>query len=397
MRIERSRSTLTFRRHRRRIGCVWLTLLVSICVGLLAVSWSWIETRFNLRPTETAPTLQGARAAFASGNLDLAIEHAEAVWSENPRAFEALTILVRALVYRSYIDFDGAQDLARARMVAQAAMQRSPSDAQVMASYAFALQADGQPAQASQVANRALRRDPGNVLARVALALSHGQVGSYDTALRESQRAAEASDSPDAQRALAISLSDQGRYRDALGVVTRAIERNRRLLPLYFEQALYAMQISDVDTATAAYFSVLAFDPGNVKARLRMCELSSTLRESDTALAYCNEVVEAAPTWADGWYRLGREHYLRGEFEPAQAALNRCADLQTIQGVPIPERTFDCWYLQGQIAEARGDCESLLRVYGEYVAMAETSLLPQTWTYPPEGPSICVDPASVDE
>ena len=37
-----------------------------------------------------------------------------------------------------------------------------------------------------------------------------------------------------------------------------------------------------------------------MKARLRLCELSSTLREHETALRYCREVAERALVVAEG-------------------------------------------------------------------------------------------------
>jgi len=115
------------------------------------------------------------------------------------------------------------------------------------------------------------------------------------------------------------------------------------------------------------------------------------LRESETALQYCNAVTRAAPGWVDGWYHLGREHYLRGDFTQAQSTLNRCTTLSIAQGIPITERNLDCWYLQGQSAEVRGDCDGLLKVYEEFTEMVAEADLPQTWTYPPEGPSICLE------
>jgi predicted TPR repeat methyltransferase len=163
-----------------------------------------------------------------------------------------------------------------------------------------------------------------------------------------------------------------------------------------FEKAIYAIQAGSFDTATATYFRILAFDPENIKARLRMCELSILLRESDTALNYCGEVTQRAPTWADGWYQLGREHYLRGDFPQAQQALYRCAMLQSLQDIPIRERTLDCWRLQGTVAELQGDCDALIQAYEEYQWMVMIGGLRQTWTYPPEGPAICASPTEVE-
>jgi tetratricopeptide (TPR) repeat protein len=212
-------------------------------------------------------------------------------------------------------------------------------------------------------------------------------------ALRESLQAVS---SPgwrmDTHRALAISYSGVGDYVDASKSIERALALNNRLIPLYFERALYARQLGDADSASVAYFQVLAIDPHNVKARFRLCELSSVLRERDSAIDFCRQVTELAPAWSEGWYQLGREYFLQGNFVQAQHNLNRCSTLQVEQRVPVDERRFECWYLQGQAAEIVGDCPALLATYNEYRVMAGGSGLTQTWIYPPEGPPSCVTP-----
>jgi tetratricopeptide (TPR) repeat protein len=260
---------------------------------------------------------------------------------------------------------------------------------------------NSQPVEAARVARPILDRDPEHTLARVALALSYGGVGSLDTALRENQIAAASTRNNarwwlETQRALAISYGDLGRYQDAIHTLEAAINANSRLIPLYFERALYALQIGDSDAATVAYYQVLTLDPDNVKARLRLCELSSLLRERETAIRYCQEVTELAPSWADGWYQLGREFFVQGDFPAAQEHLHRCASLQVMQDVPLDQRRFECWYLQGQAAEIVGDCASLVTTYNEFRTMAAAADLDQTWTYPPEGPPGCVTPAPGD-
>ena len=193
----------------------------------------------------------------------------------------------------------------------------------------------------------------------------------------------------DALRALAIAQSDLGDYTGASATLEQAITINAQIPSLYFERALYALQVGDANSATVAYYQVLAIRPENIKARLRLCELSSLLRESEQAIMYCSQVIERAPAYADGWYRLGREYFLVGDFEQARDTLHRCSSLQVMQDVPVSERRFECWYLQGQAAEILGDCDSLLATYREYQAMASESTVNGAWVYPPEGPPMC--------
>ncbi len=376
-----------------------LTLGFGLLVGVLAVSWYWIGERWLQRnPTEPSIDLhlQNAARAFSQGDLDAAIDHAQIAWGSSPTYGEALILLARALIYRSYEDYNQASDRQTALALTTEAYERMPTDVDIIAIHAFTLQANGRTADAERVLSRALTQNPNHALSRVTRSLTHGATGIHEQARQEALTALTLSADMDGYRALAFSLSDLGNPADAIRAIDQALVGNDKLLALLFEKAMFAIQAGYFDTATATYFRILAFDPPNVKARLRMCELSSILREADTALAYCQQVTEFAPTWADGWYRLGREHYLRGEFVAAKDALNRCAMLQSLQNIPLGERILDCWILQGEVAELLGDCQALLKAYDEYQTMTRTYRLHQTWVYPPEGPAICLDPIELE-
>lgn len=312
------------------------------------------------------------------------------IWELDGTRFDALLLLARSLIYRSYSDYDTDVDREMALRITTAALRAHPNEPDVLAAHAFALQVNGKPIEAYRYADRALSSDPDHAFARIALGLSYGGVGSYDNALREIQQANQGELwQIDSLRALGISYSDLGRYADAKITIEQAIALHPRLLVLYYERALYALQIGDDSAAFEAYFEILGIDPDNIKARLRLCEVSSIVRDRDSALLYCREVTTRAPTWADGWHRLGREYFLQGRYQEAQTALHQCSTLQVLQAVPILERRFECWYLQGQSAEIRGDCVGLWETYNEFRAMAAEAAIPQTWVYPPEGPPGC--------
>ncbi|MBA3870250.1 MAG: tetratricopeptide repeat protein [Anaerolineae bacterium] len=392
MHIHRDQSRLSFRRHRRRRSNGYSMMVVlGILVGIIVVSWNWIGQRltFGSAPTND-DALELAQAAFAKGNLDDAVRYAQQAIAQDANNSDAMIVLARSLIYRSYSDYDRAIDRDSALELTTEALSHSPNDPKLMAIQAYALQASGKVADSAKMAENALHLDPNNGLARVAMALAYGGAGSFEIALRESQQVAQNNDwKLEGQRAMAISYGDLGDYKSAIESVERAINLNRYLIPLYFERALYAMQIGDADSATAAYFQVLTYQPDNVKARLRLCELSSLLRERDAAVKYCQEVTDRAPSFADGWYQLGMEYFLQGNFKAAQDSLHRCSSLQVMQNVPPGQRKFECWYVQGQAAEILGDCPNLLATYNEFRAMAKDATVQQTWTYPPEGPPSC--------
>lgn len=399
MRIDR-RSTpplFSHRRSRQRGGCLPFFMLLAVLSGLMFASRDRLADWLLTLP-QAIPDHGRLTAALASGDLDSAVRLARQRLEVYPDDGLSLILLVRALIYRSYVDYDTEPDRRQALQLTTNAYNRPEMRAIIRGAHALALQANGRSREASQMALAAIQRDPDDMPARLALALSYANQGLFEVALREAGKAVEIAQraapdwQADAYRALAITHSDLGRYDNASTSIAQAISHNRRLIPLHFERALYALQVGDKNAATAAYFQVIAFEPENAKAHLRLCEISITLREREAALRYCNRATELAPGWSDAWYQLGREHFLQGSMADALKALNRCSTLQILQNVPVEERRFECWYWQGQAAEALGDCEALLSAYNQFQAMSTIVNLPQTWTYPPEGPAMCLTP-----
>jgi len=400
MRLQRSRSRLSFRQRRwqprRSPGCASLIFSALLVMGAAMMAVLWMG-RFGTPPNapQKNDLVGAAQAAFERGDLSGAINHARQHLANAPNDINALYILTRALIYRSYSEYNRDADRASALAITTEAVTRNPNNSDMLAIHALALQAENRPAEAATTAERALKEDtPASAIARTALALAYDSVGSYETALRESERAVNTANSRaalvDALRAQAISQRDVGRYQDAITTVDRAIALDEYLLALHFERAQYALLLGNSDSATVSYFTILTHDENNVKARLRLCELSSVMRERERAVEYCHAVTERAPSWSEGWYRLGMEYFLQGNFEEAQGSLRRCATLQTLQNVPAADRRFECWYIQGQAAEIRGDCPSLIAIYNEWRTIAADAAVRERWTYPPEGPTGCV-------
>lgn len=395
MRIERSRSRLSYRRRRRRSGgCLSVLFSLVLLSGVGVVSWLWINRLSHpAQNTSTAGMMASAQNAFDRGDLSGAISLTRQLLASDVYDLEALRLLTRSLIYRSYSEYNRLSDQQIALEATTAALNRQPTNPDVLAIHAFALQAVGRVNDAADFARRALEANPNDSLARTALALAYGGAGALEAALRESQLAVQSATTTsagvDALRALAIAYSDTGSYDTAIRAVEQAITLHRTLNVLYFERAQYALLLGDSDAATVAYFEVLAHDTNNVKARLRLCELSSLMREREPAIEYCTEVTRLAPSWTEGWFRLGMENFLQGNFEAAQDSLHRCSTLQVLQNIPVSQLRFECWYIQGQAAEIRGDCRSLLATYNEFRSIAADEQIQQRWTYPPEGPPGC--------
>ena len=368
-----------------------MPLITGVLFGAILALLAWLGGMLGLVTSQhVSRDLGAAHQAFDSGDLTKAIELSRRAWETYPDYTDALTLLVRALIYRSYSDYGYDDDRQAALQLTTAALEQRTDLLDVRAAHAFALHANGQHIDAARVATGILQRQPEHAFARLVLGMAYGGIGDLQTARSQLLTATESPQwQVDSYRALAISHGDLGDYEAALDANEEAIKHHSKLLALYFEQAEFGLHMGDYDRATAAYFRILASDPDNTKVRLRLCALSSTLREMDRAITYCTEVIESAPEWADGWYFLGREYFLQGDFASAQSHLNQCTTLLIEQQVPIEERRLDCWYLQGQTAEILGDCDGLLTTYNQFRAMVQIANLPQTWVYPPEGPAIC--------
>ncbi|MGB1285328.1 MAG: tetratricopeptide repeat protein [Aggregatilineales bacterium] len=382
-----------------RGGCLPFVAVLSMAAVVFFILRDFPAIFTFVNHTISSDSIHEATVAFTSGNLDETVRISQHLLAGDDTDVEALSLLVRALIYRSYVDYYYSADRKIALEVTGNMLVQLPDNVELIALHAYVLQVNGYSEEAIRKAQRVLLRDSENLPARLAISLAYASEGLFDAAVQQAERALTISTQSapdwriDALRTLAITYSDAGRYGDAVRMIRQGISINRRLIPLHFERALYALQTGDTGAATSAYFSVIAVDETNVKARLRLCELSSKLRETDTALQYCQDVTGRAPDWAEGWYFLGREYYLQGNFPQAQRALNQCSSLQVMQNIPIEERRFECWYLQGQAAEIQGDCQGLLTTYREFQRMASLAPLQETWIYPPEGPAICITPA----
>ncbi|MBK8136867.1 MAG: tetratricopeptide repeat protein [Chloroflexi bacterium] len=255
------------RRPRRRSGCSPFTVLTGALAGLLVIALGWLAGLILPNPQPELVTLDTARRAFDSGDLDDAVEAAEKALAAAPGQPDAVLMLVRGLVYRSYVDWNNEIDRKRALEVATNALLRGGDHPDTLAAQAFALHAAGRYLEAFKAAEKALRANPNHVFARLVYGLAFAGVGSFDRGLIQVQQAAKSADyQVDSLRALAVIQSDTGRYRDAARTIDEAIALNWGLIPLHFERALYALQVGDDGTASTSYLRVLALDPENVKS-----------------------------------------------------------------------------------------------------------------------------------
>ena len=211
--------------------------------------------------------------------------------------------------------------------------------------------------------------------------------------MRESQRAvktATADSAIDALRALAITYSDTGSYDEAIRTVEQAIAAQRQSGHAVFRAGAVRAANRRYRLGDSRLFR--SADPRRQQrqgaaAAVRTFQPDARARSGDPILSGSDgaraKLVGRLVSAGHGIFSC------RAISKQAQDDLHRCSTLQVLQNVPIPERRFECWYIQGQAAEIRGDCPSLIATYNEFRAMAADDQIEQSWTYPPEGPPGC--------
>ena len=76
--------------------------------------------------------------------------------------------------------------------------------------------------------------------------------------------------------------------------------------------------------AIAIYDRVLAVQPRNAKAMLRLCEVYRKVGEFERALGYCQDAVQADPAYTQAYLQLGSLLYNRLDFAGALSAYDQC-------------------------------------------------------------------------
>src|SRR5687768_15421040 len=116
MRIRREYSGSAYRRRSGFGGCLPLLMVLGLLAGTGILARDWIR-QWTLRWFEGTPqnvTLRDTELAFANGDLERTIEYASQLLENEPQNHEALVLLGRALVYRSYSEINHELDRSRA-------------------------------------------------------------------------------------------------------------------------------------------------------------------------------------------------------------------------------------------------------------------------------------------
>ena len=134
------------------------------------------------------------------------------------------------------------------------------------------------------------------------------------------------------------------------GYLRRAIELRPAYLPTHFELAGLYLARDEDQSAIDIYDHILAIDPRNARAMLRLCLAYRKVGEFARALGFCEDSVTNDETDPEAQFQLGLLYYRERRFEGSRAAFQQC--LNHDDGV----YDLSCRYRLGLSHYYTGDC-----------------------------------------
>ncbi len=352
IRINRSASHLNFSGRRRHAARLWLILLwIGMMAGIILVAWQFqaIQPRVLALvqpppPTVAAPTLANAAyEAYLAGRLPEAEDNFSQAVRLEPTNVDYLFEYGRILLLQN--------KLGEGLAAAEQAIVAAPADPRGYALKVWALDLLDRAEEAIPIGLEALDLNPDYAPTYAYLAGAYNALGRWRQAQEMGGRAVELDpNNIDARRAFAQSLVWTGRYDLAAEQLQAAIQIHPYLDFLYFELAGAYTGLHNDPAKIAIYEHVLAIQPENTKAMVRMCETYFSMRIDNRAQYYCEEALERDPLDPRAWKQVGQIYYTRRNYESAIDAFNTCVELSGSQYI-------ECWYLRGLAHYRLAQCD----------------------------------------
>ncbi len=131
-------------------------------------------------------------------------------------------------------------------------------------------------------------------------------------------------DEAELNRAYAYALQSVGSYSDAIAYLQRAIELRPSYLPTHFELAGLFLARDEDQSAIDLYDHILAIDPRNARAMLRLCLAYRKVGEFARALGFCEDSVGNDSSDPEAQFHLGLLYYRERRFEQSRDAFQQC-------------------------------------------------------------------------
>ena len=353
MKIRRDYTQPFFRQPKRhRVRNFFIASLLCLLLGL-GIVWQWdavegiIDTVAGLSATPTPPPSELAARASAlmqDGDIAGAEELLARAAAEMPGEIAYLYAHGRVLI-----------ELDRADEALELGAAITSIDARAVQGYALraaALAWKGQAGEAIPIALSGLELNPRFVPLYATLARAYVDSQRWADGLEAGEQGLSIGDDADLNRAYAYALSSVGEYSGAITYLQRAIELRPAFLPTQFELAgLYLSQDED-QSAIDLYDHILAIDPRNARAMLRLCLAYRKVGEFARALGFCEDSVTNDPSAPDAQFQLGMLYYRERRFEGSRDAFQQC--LEHDDGF----YDLSCRYRLGLSHYYTGDCAS---------------------------------------
>ncbi len=371
MQIHRDYSQPFFsNRRRRRRWWLWISLYVLFIGGFLFVVDSNFNRLQNMAlsvlgqappPTPFASDLAtSAMERYLMGNLPEALPLMARAVDQQPTNVDYLYEYGRMLLE---MGDDTPSYYTQAIDIGDRAISSNPNDPRGYALKARALDLSGDPAAAIPVGQAGLMVDRSFSPLYSALSSAYRAIDRYDVAIDNAELAIQYDPlDPTARRIYSYALIWVGRYDEAIDQLQQAIQLNPNLAGPYFELAgLYrsrAVQAQDTAMAIqlyadsiALYEQILAMQPENARAYLRLCDAYFEARENVRATDYCQEAVNINPNYSQAWASLGQTQYSRRNYESAIESFERCVQIAS------DDSDIRCFYLRGLAHYYLAECD----------------------------------------
>jgi tetratricopeptide (TPR) repeat protein len=344
MQIHRDYSQPFFSGRRRRRGMGrWIILYVLLIAGFLF----FVDSQFsNLQmmalkavgqappPTPFASQLatQGMERYMAGNLLDAANLFRQAV-NQQPSNVDYLYEYGRILLD---LGAENPNYYNEAISIGDQAINANPNDPRGYALKTRALDLSGSPEQAIPVGQQGLNVDPNFAPLHAALSSAYLSIDRYDVALQSAERAIDLDpNDPISRRIYSYALTWVGRSDEAIDQLEQALSLNPNMAGTYFELASqYRAQAQQAEDSVLAverraeairlYELVLAMQPENARAYLRLCDVYFEARENTRAEDYCQEAVNINPEYSAAWASLGQSQYSQRNYEGAIESFEQC-------------------------------------------------------------------------
>ena len=197
------------------------------------------------------------------------------------------------------------------------------------------------------------------------LARAYTRTGRYLDGVEMGLRSVESDPaSVEARRSYAHALSWVGESVEATAQLEIALALDQSYVPTYFELAgQYLAQNRDQE-AIDLYDRILALQPRNPRALLRLCQSYRKVGQFERALGYCDDAVLADPTSAQASFELGLLQYNRFDFTGAVQSFSQCLEYD-------PDN-LDCTYRLGLSYYYLDDCDTAWEILQRSLFMARS-------------------------